>query len=389
MAGKRDAHFRPDPSRGIYVIGELNDDLLGKVIPQIVALRQTQEAPITVYISSPGGSMRTLDVLSGALQCGDMDGEYCDTITVAIGDAASAAAILLTLGGYAVAFPQSGIHFHGARMDELRHVTMEDAAEWSALLATRNRESATKVANCVIRRLVHRFTLCADEITDVREADHSTSLLEAFAGCIKKHLSTSASSVLDRTMERTRSAVTLADEVFPKISFGESETLLQQDTKVFEAVLRYEVSKERPSEWRLDEEGISTITSDYLLVREYQIGDHNKALRWILATFGELFLESLQEHQEYEKVKAESAKAARTWLLKNVRPRIRPFWYFTVCLSKQLQEGENQLTSTDAYWLGVVDEVVDTDLKGFRAFAEAQTEDLAPKDKDEAPTAAA
>jgi len=40
-------------------------------------------------------------------------------ITVAIGDAKSAAANLLALGDYAVAYPRSSIHFHGLRYPRL------------------------------------------------------------------------------------------------------------------------------------------------------------------------------------------------------------------------------------------------------------------------------
>ena len=44
-------------------------------------------------------------------------------------------------------------------------------------------------------------------------------------------------------------------------------------------------------------------------------------------------------------------------MLKLVKPRIRPIWLFFVALCHVIQEGENELTPVDAYWLGLIDEV--------------------------------
>jgi hypothetical protein len=46
------------------------------------------------------------------------------------------------------------------------------------------------------------------------------------------------------------------------------------------------------------------------------------------------------------------------------------FWYFTVVLARFLQRGENPLEESEAYWLGICDEVVGTPLIGMRAVAE-------------------
>ncbi len=45
-------------------------------------------------------------------------------------------------------------------------------------------------------------------------------------------------------------------------------------------------------------------------------------------------------------------------LVKKVRPTLEPMWSFFVALCHALQEGENELTARDAYWLGLVDEVM-------------------------------
>jgi hypothetical protein len=57
-------------------------------------------------------------------------------------------------------------------------------------------------------------------------------------------------------------------------------------------------------------------------------------------------------------------------LVENVRPMLQPIWSFFVALCHALQEGENRLTATDAYWLGLVDEVIGKDLMSLRIFEE-------------------
>ena len=86
-----------------------------------------------------------------------------------------------------------------------------------------------------------------------------------------------------------------------------------------------------------------------------------------------------EEFSEYQAVNEKSEEDGLAWRISKVTPRLKPFWYFTVRLCQQLQEGENRMSSTDAYWLGIVDEVVGTDLQGYRALMESIPEDETPK----------
>jgi hypothetical protein len=52
---------------------------------------------------------------------------------------------------------------------------------------------------------------------------------------------------------------------------------------------------------------------------------------------------------------------------------MHPLWYFVVSLFRLLQQGEFTLTPRDAYWLGIVDEVIGaTDLPCPRLLLESQ-----------------
>ncbi|MEM7010389.1 MAG: hypothetical protein AAF585_02795, partial [Verrucomicrobiota bacterium] len=57
-------------------------------------------------------------------------------------------------------------------------------------------------------------------------------------------------------------------------------------------------------------------------------------------------------------------------LVESAEPRLHPLWYFVVSLSRCLQEGENSFTPSDAYWLGLVDEVIGSDLNNMRKLVE-------------------
>jgi ATP-dependent protease ClpP protease subunit len=117
--------FCENASRGVFVTREITDDLVGELAPKIVSLRQSGEEPICVYIDSAGGSVfyaeRLLDLLTSPRQ----DGHVPWIVSVCIGFAASAAADLLALGQYAIAYPFAVIHHHGTRQTE-QAVTVEN-----------------------------------------------------------------------------------------------------------------------------------------------------------------------------------------------------------------------------------------------------------------------
>jgi ATP-dependent protease ClpP protease subunit len=93
------AHFlRPNPARSVEVFGEFNEELACRVASTITRLRAEGREPITVYINSNGGGIREMDIIEGVLRSQDLDRNPCFFVTVALGNALSAGANLLTLG---------------------------------------------------------------------------------------------------------------------------------------------------------------------------------------------------------------------------------------------------------------------------------------------------
>ena len=368
----RDFNFRPNPGRAVYVIGDFDDSLLAKVIPEINRLRFERTDPITVFINSVGGYIRSLEVLAGCLWDEDLELHQCRIITVATGDAASSAATLLSLGDYTLAHPRSDIHFHGARLRE-REITTETASQCASALASKNLEIAFRLANSMIRKICHRFSIVCDDFKKIRDDNPKDSLtdLDCFVRSIYFRVGTRAGEVLNAAYEKTKSAIALSNMVLPKVKFKQGDSGLTQDVSVFRGILKHEVSKLRQRNWRLDEEGCSQIVMDYLLLRDYELGKHRGSLGFVANMAGIPFLRP-DEFKEFMKRHHESEKDALAWRLQVIMPRITPFWYFTVRLCQQLQEGENRLSPNDAYWLGAVDEVIGTDLAGYRAVMESE-----------------
>jgi len=105
----RNADYREDPNRAVYLLGEINPGLVEKLTPQINVLRLSSATPITAYIDSQGGDVWAAENIRSLLQAPNPDGAKCRLITVVTGSAASVAADFLALGDYAIAYSHSYI----------------------------------------------------------------------------------------------------------------------------------------------------------------------------------------------------------------------------------------------------------------------------------------
>src|SRR6185295_18969919 len=105
--------------RAIYVQGDIDEKLFHALTPQILRLKEDTSRPITVFIDSPGGSIliaaRLLSLLRAVVH-----GRDCpEIVTVATGDACSAAAAILAQGDYVMAFRHARLLFHGTRIESM------------------------------------------------------------------------------------------------------------------------------------------------------------------------------------------------------------------------------------------------------------------------------
>lgn len=141
-------------NRAIFINEEINDELVNRLAPTILLLRQENNEPITIGINSPGGSLESLDILIELLTGPTQNGERGEIVTVATNCAYSAAANFLAFGNYSIALKHSKILYHDVRYSGIRDVTPEIALKAAKSLKEANDAFSLRLANKIIRRLV-------------------------------------------------------------------------------------------------------------------------------------------------------------------------------------------------------------------------------------------
>ena len=132
-------NFRENSTRSIFVVGEIDERQVHRLTPEICKLRGLGSEPITVYINSRGGSTNYAEHIRALLAAPDQEARVCRIITVATNRADSAAADLLALGDYAIAYPTATIHCHGTRLSA-DEITREKAEYLAASLKETNED---------------------------------------------------------------------------------------------------------------------------------------------------------------------------------------------------------------------------------------------------------
>jgi hypothetical protein len=137
------------------------------------------------------------------------------------------------------------------------------------------------------------------------------------------------------------------------------------------AIVDYEVaSNKRNKSWTFQNDGLSRLNDDFFLLTEHLTSSENDRISQLCTQWG-IFAMTSAEKAEIDKAPEEETR--KSLLIKKVRPILEPMWSFFVALCHALQEGENELTAKDAFWLGLVDEVQgDSDLPCMRVIAEYQ-----------------
>lgn len=85
--------------------------------------------------------------------------------------------------------------------------------------------------------------------------------------------------------------------------------------------------------------------------------------------FGKSFLYP-EQVKIFDGMSAAPQSEREEWLIAEIGDKVKMFWYFVVCMWRNLQEEENPLTAEEAYWLGIVDEVVGAKLAALRRMSE-------------------
>ena len=366
--------FRPDPDRGVFVNTAIDQELLDRLTPRIVALQSQSREPITVYIDSPGGSTFTAAVLERLLRTPSIDFDPpCRILTVVTATAASAAADLLSCGDYAIAYPESTVHFHGVRTQPADPVTREAAEELSQYLQVRNDSYALALAKRSIGRILFLHLVVRGEFAAWRaDGNAGASDLECFTGALLARLGPAGGRLVQRAMYKQaqydRLMGYLERTAFRRRPFLEPMRTAAREAVLLKALVDFELKTNPEDSWTFRRDGLARIGDDFLLLIEFIQRRTDDDLAYLCNRWADYFL-SEQEQRDLARL-PEREQAA--WKMERLRPHLQLLWFFCVSLCQALQEGENELTAVEAYWLGLVDEVLgESQLASMRLLVEA------------------
>jgi ATP-dependent protease ClpP protease subunit len=387
--------------RCVHIDARIDDALIKKLLPEILALRQESNNPITVAINSPGGSVAAAETILALITGPHQDKTTCKAITVSVHRAYSAAATLLASGDYSVALQNSDILFHDVRYGGMEDVTPTVARAAAAQLQDANDELALKLANRIFRRLVWNYIDLRGNFNELREKfptrhEHYAQIIAtcgkgaiaakvdiaSFATALYANLSRSSDSFIDKTMERlhrwalmtsisaaapdyrvkgTRTPGLLdgSRSLFEKmrrlLDYKEGDLVWEKiapDLKLFLTLLIENTAKEKLARSVDFSKMLETATEDYKLIDSINDPAHFRAATKQLLRHKSIFFsnEALASLESGDEQLREAA-------FKEAIPTAKLFWHFCVLLCTELFNGEHILTPSDAQLLGLVDEV--------------------------------
>lgn len=374
------AKFRENPKRAIYISEEINLELLKKLTPQINLLRLECNDPITVYLDSFGGDTTVSEMLVRLLKTPNQDGKQCSIITVATNYVASAAADILIAGDYSIAYPHAIIHYHGTRMSD-GDITNEKARDLAVRLDRTNEIYASKLARINIYNFSFIQTVFKKEIDSIDQKSDISYFGPALDFCffLKKHLGITASKIIDDVANEIKKFSNLSkylDNKLQEAKYGDIPSF-KKDVFTLKNIIDYESNiLENPDLNTPSVDGgfFALIERSFSLYKKNTDTMFNDNYRSIFSIICPLLL-TPDKLKEYQTINANEKHA---FLIKNSFGAFDLLYIFATTLAYRLQRGENRFRATDAYWLGLVNEVVGSSLPSIRLATEETELPLTP-----------
>jgi ATP-dependent protease ClpP protease subunit len=363
--------FNADPARGIFITREIDHSLFRELFPQILKLRQTDEK-ICVYIDSPGGRVFFADLIASIIRCPDQKGKQCPLIAVGMAFAGSCAADFLALGDYSIVYPFCRIHYHGTRQQS-DDITLQKIPYLAGSLRSTNEQYALRLAGKMFRRMTFLIieialakkmqqpqsgSLTQGLLIDVTKMDKE---IEGFEKELTVHLASlnGETQLYDDALSKRKKFGELVESIRASEKCGNGIDVKNQ-AALFKHLIDLE-SKANPNTRLTDL--LPVIEDDYQQLVDFFFGKYQKDLHAIIAETDFAFL-SPTEAQKYQTITDRQTQLK--FVIDTVSPRLEPLWFLAVSLARTLQEGEFPMTSIEAYWLGLVDEVINSGLPCLR-----------------------
>jgi ATP-dependent protease ClpP protease subunit len=381
--------------RAILIDSPIDNELVKKLTPQILDLRQKSTDPITIGIDSPGGSLAALDIILALLTGPDQNGNKGEIITVATHRAYSAAANFLAFGTYSVALSHAQVLYHDVRYGGMEDVTPEKARDAAKQLQDTNDRFALRLAHLIIKRLVWIYIdLSTNFVSDRTEfpkiheryaslvstyapkVDDFESLdLASFATSLWARLSRQNDTLISNVMTRLEKWVYLTkfakctetyrvkgsrtpglldgvNELHKKFS-GKADNFqsYEEDLKLLLCLIVDELSDNQTDSDRFPSV-IDHAVREFGILDSMNDSKHINYASNLMLKHSHVFFDS-----ELDNELDSMPKADKEALFSKAAPHARLLWHFCVLLCRELFEGEHILNPSDAQLLGLVDEV--------------------------------
>ena len=359
------------------MLGEIDQALLYRLTPEILKLQYASREPITVYIDSPGGSTQVADDLLRLLLSSDQDlAAPCRLITVVTGLAASAAADLLSAGDYSIALPRASILFHGVRYLEAE-LTHEKASLLANSLKQSNDSYAVSLSQrCIERHLFQYLIAKSDNFEQIREQANIQEGNDfiCFITYLSQRLSSASLPIFNEAVERYLRYQKLWHQLAGALTnlSGTSEDpsrLAEIEALAIKQIVNFELSKHKEAYWTFRDSGMFDLQNDFYLLAEFIQPRHRQQIEKVGERFQDVLL-SQEDQVELAKFSGEEANEKKRTKLKMA---VEPLWFFFFALCLTLQNGENMMSTLDAYYLGLIDEVLGEPLPSPRLLIEHTT----------------
>ena len=382
------------PSRSLGVFGEINAEMVSELTPKILALQQASSDPITLLIDSLGGSVQAADVLAGLLKSPNQAGMKTWVNAIVTGHAASAAAHLLSTAEYAISYQHSRIHFHGAYTNS-SSLTAERAYDLMQDLGQSNRSASLALAQAAFWRFLDVYSRLAESFTETRdifrnEIAHydkciaSTGLdISALAFALMEQLTPAAAGIVLMTLDElarlwsalswSKTADFIGDDPCGSPLFQLLRTSkprrrrrdLAHQTHILLALLAQRISGS--PDWDIASENFQLLKRDFEFLMLASSPTFEPELLSCLARYQTLFMSASDLRYFNRFQPADLDKNARLRVrydrvVDNAYKTVQPLWFFMTTLFRILHAGENTIEPRDAWWLGLVDEVLGTKL---------------------------
>jgi ATP-dependent protease ClpP protease subunit len=327
------AAFRESPKRAVFITGEVNQAMVDRLTPQIINLQHENCEPITAYIDSFGGSPYHAWLIQQLLKRPDQDGNRCTLITVVTGMAASAAADLLAAGDYVIAYSHAMVHFHGTRMNR-GDITVEAASSLAEMLQQSNEGFALKLAQQILSRFVFVYLQLENDFPDVRLQTPRASDVECLAECMTRKLGGS-SELLTLAVLKHRQLLALLEHYQEKLTEQGDAFPRRADKEAFllNCLIDWERSRNPDRDWGFRSEGLNAIREDFVLLADYEDGQHMATVDHQTREWGSFLLDA-DQRRTHDSL-PDDEKAA--YISLHTKDKFRLVWHFLVSVCRALQ----------------------------------------------------